>query len=422
VNINEISPGKAVAPNNSAKDGTQKKSDIPAKEDPWSNLKSGDNIIAKTLRNFDASGLNPFGVGVNTAKNPVDDSTVKGSLAKQFVAMKGKLDINKDGFVSKGELLNKMADPNIKGAEAALVGTLISNQGKLKNLSNDITTFELKGVTTGDIVALDKLPYENKVRDNIDNSNFNNYIKILNSADLHGADGKLKLPQKASDIDYKDLQQGSTGDCYFLAALASLAQRQPQKIVDMIQDNKNGTYTIKFPAKSVTINAPTDTELGLYGSGKAWVPIMEKGYAKLRNDKFIIPRENPYDLIGGGSAVVGRAMQELTGNTRDTDMLLTTPKDTTRQKLKNAVANNKLMVASINKEIFGKNEFNLPDGHVYTVLDYNSKTDKVKLRNPWGYTEASDKSGNPLDGVDDGIFELTLAQFDKTFSQISYEK
>ena len=93
-----------------------------------------------------------------------------------------------------------------------------------------------------------------------------------------------------------------------------------------------------------------------------------------------------------------------------------------REKLKTAVNNNKLMVASINNNPFGENKFKLPDGHVYSVLDFDPKTDKVTIRNPWGQTEAQDSKGMPLDGKDDGIFELSLEDFAKTFSTIAYEK
>lgn len=422
MNLNDIITGKATNLKISDNNSVMNKFKLPVKEQTGSGFISGDNIVVKTLKKVNESGSNPFGAGVNTAKKPADESTAQGIVARNFISMKSKLDLNNDGFISKKELVERMGDKNIKGQEAALVGTLLKNESKVKNLSNDETALELKGITTKDILALDKLPFENKLRGNVDNGFYNNISKINNAGNYKENGDKLKLPEKASDIDYKDLQQGSAGDCYFMAALASLAQRNPQKIVDMIQDNKNGTYTVKFPSKPVTINAPTDTELGLYGEGKAWVPIMEKAYGELRNDKFIIPKVNPYDLIGGGSTIVGRAIQELTGNPRDTDFLFATTKDFTRERLKHAVENNKLMVASINKSLFGKNELNLPDGHVYTILDYDPKTDKVKLRNPWGSTEAQNKDGSTRDGTDDGIFEVTLDEFDKIFSTASYER
>jgi hypothetical protein len=414
VKLEDLIAGKAGSLNKSIPaDSVFGKFKVPEKEKAGAAFVSGDNVIAKTIKKINESGNNPFGAGVNSAKQ----GESQGTVAKNFMAAKDKLDADHDGFVSKKELVNRMADRDIKGPEAAMVGTLLQNKAKIQNLGNDQFGLEMKGITESDIMALDKLPYDNKLRENVDNGYYNNLSKI-NSANYD----KITLPQKPSDIDYKDLQQGSAGDCYFMAVLTSLAQRQPQRIIDMIHDNKNGTYTVKFPSGAVTINAPTQTELGLYGQGKAWVPVMEKAYATLRNDKWIIPHMNPYETIGMGSTMVGRAINELTGHSRDTDILKITPREATREKLKQAVESNKLMVASNNKEIFGKNSLNLPDGHVYTILDYNAQTDKVKLRNPWGNTEAGDKDGIPRDGVDDGIFELSMDEFYKIYDSVSYEK
>ncbi len=43
-----------------------------------------------------------------------------------------------------------------------------------------------------------------------------------------------------------DVRQGRLGDCYFMAALASVAARAPDKLREMIRDNNNGTYDVRF--------------------------------------------------------------------------------------------------------------------------------------------------------------------------------
>ena len=75
-----------------------------------------------------------------------------------------------------------------------------------------------------------------------------------------------------------------------------------------------------------------------------------------------------------------------------------------------------MIVASINKGLIAKNKYDLPDGHVYTVLGIDPKTDMVKIRNPWGSGE-----GNVKGGVN-GIFELPLSEFKNTFSSVAYER
>ena len=173
--------------------------------------------------------------------------------------------MNNDGFLSRRELVEKLDDKNVKGQDAAFVGSLIQEQSKIQRLSNDEKYLEIKGITQNDIAALDNS--DSKLKDEVTSTYSYSVGKIYSSKSNFDTKGNLKIPTKASDVNFKDLAQGSAGDCYFLAALASLAQRNPQKIVDMIHDNKNGTYDVKFSDRTVTINAPTDTELGLYAEG-----------------------------------------------------------------------------------------------------------------------------------------------------------
>ncbi len=413
-NLNANATLKSKNANSFADDSGSKTSNL-------SSLGSKDNVISDKLKKINDSGNNPFGANSNVDAN----SPANGVIAKSFLTSMNKLDANNNGFISSRELVNKMQDPNITGREAALVGTLIKNQGKIQNLSNDNSLLETDGISKKDILALDQLPNDNKLKNEVDSQYYYDLSKINNAHakfnNIFDDQGKMKLSPKVSDINFQDLKQGSTGDCYFLAALSSLAQHSPQKIIDMVKDNKDGTFTVKFSDKSVTVKAPTDTELGLYAEGKAWVPVIEKAYSVYRNETIFLPKENPYDKSGGGSMITGRGIKDLTGSNFDTDLLMTTSTNTTRTKLKSAVANNKMMTASIAKNPFGKNSLGLPDGHVYSIVGYDEKTDKVKIRNPWGQTEAQDKSGSARDGNDDGICELSMQEFNKTFSAIAYQ-
>ena len=51
-------------------------------------------------------------------------------------------------------------------------------------------------------------------------------------------------------------------------------------------------------------------------------------------------------------------------------------------------------------------------GHAYTVLDVDRENDVITVRNPWGHGERAD-----LDGVNDGVFQLSGDQF---FANYSY--
>jgi hypothetical protein len=416
---------KAVSQVFSTKPETEKKAENntpPAAEKKTTDYIS-DTYKFFTKRSEDVPLLNFSKTKTDTSKTPADVDQVQ----KKYNELSKKLDQDGDGFVTKRELVRMVNDKNVKGEDAALVGTLLNKYFDICDAGDDEFLKDDDGITAKDIKNLGSVE---KLK-NLDSSYFYYSSKINSAFSLRKPDGSLKIPTKASEINYKDIQQGSNGDCYFLAALTSLAQRYPQKIVDMLKDNNNGTYTVKFADKAVTINSPTDTELGMYAQGGSWVPIIEKAYAHYRNDKnLILNMTDPYDA-SDGAYQIGRAIKELTGSSFDTDFLhfKTThifdykSEGTTREKLTEAFKNNKLVVASINPDLLKRpDDLNLPSSHVYTVVNFDTEKNTVTVRNPWGSTEPYDKNGRALDGRDDGEFTLSFAKFFDYFNSISYQQ
>ena len=56
--------------------------------------------------------------------------------------------------------------------------------------------------------------------------------------------------------DLTNIKQGDAGDCYFLAALMTVASRAPATVLNMVHDNGNGTYTISFHSKYDGVSNP----------------------------------------------------------------------------------------------------------------------------------------------------------------------
>lgn len=232
------------------------------------------------------------------------------------------------------------------------------------------------------------------------------------------------FPGGVKEISPSDIDQNGIGDCYYLSSLASLAQQRPQDIVNMIKDNGNGTCTVTFPQKNlgiktpvkVTVSIPTDDEISKYeGAGKGsngsvWGVIMEKAYI----EGHLFGKTE----VESSGFMIGKGISDITGNSTDVDYLGMTRDKTTRNKIEQKIKDNKIIVASTFGD--GDKSKNISPSHVYSILAYDRATDMVTVRNPWG-TSGEPKDIQNNDGVKDGVFKLSLKEFNDLFSLICYE-
>ena len=100
-----------------------------------------------------------------------------------------------------------------------------------------------------------------------------------------------------------NIAQGDTGDCYFLAALLTVAARAPGTILNMVHDNGDGTYTVSFHSKydgvpnpvTATVNGDLPYRHGkpfqngienIDGKNVSWAAIIEKGWAAANGNSY----------------------------------------------------------------------------------------------------------------------------------------
>jgi hypothetical protein len=240
----------------------------------------------------------------------------------------------------------------------------------------------------------------------------------------------------------EDIDQGDIGDCFFLSSLASLAQRNPQAIEDMIKSNGDGTYSVRFYAPQqdgtyqethVTVDnlMPEDKDgNAVYASSpdskELWVQVVEKAFAKFQRG---------YKVINNGGEE-SDAIGYLTGKTATSVDIKPQSADALWGKLQTAVSANKLTTAGtfsehdlpvalkqyakagltdLNPKTFNYDKYGLVDGHAYTVMGVSEENGQkyVSLRNPWGEKEP----GN--DGADDGEFKMKLQDFAVLFQEVT---
>lgn len=58
----------------------------------------------------------------------------------------------------------------------------------------------------------------------------------------------------------QDVEQGSVGDCYFMAAVASVIQHGPKQLMDNIRDNGDNTVTVRFFRERIQDDVYKDEE------------------------------------------------------------------------------------------------------------------------------------------------------------------
>ncbi|MFN8576138.1 MAG: C2 family cysteine protease [Candidatus Sericytochromatia bacterium] len=130
-------------------------------------------------------------------------------------------------------------------------------------------------------------------------------------------------------VSPRDVKQGSIGNCYAIAAIYSIAQKDPDAIKRMIKDNGDGTVTVrlfdkdgngKISPKYIKMEKST-LETKEHAQDSLWVQMLEKAYAS---------HKGSYQLIGQGgwskdplTVFLGKEFKksELDGNTLEKTIL-----------------------------------------------------------------------------------------------------
>lgn len=232
-----------------------------------------------------------------------------------------------------------------------------------------------------------------------------------------------------------DISQGILGNCAFLASLGAVVNYRPDIISNMIIDNGDNTYTIRFYSAtggaSLTASTPgsaeyvtVDRRLATDQDGRflfanygdlasdsnniLWVGLVERAYAQWQ--EFFQGYVNGYDRIGNGD-LPQLPLAYITG----------------------AGASDRLT----NKVSFAEIQAALTSSHPVTAWGYNSSTyiaaghcysvtsayvnssgeQRVVVYNPWG----TDTDGNvQVNGADDGYVDLSFSQFASALSRINF--
>ena len=237
-----------------------------------------------------------------------------------------------------------------------------------------------------------------------------------------------------------DINQGQLGDCYFLAALSSLAEFEERVKAMFVTKEVNaaGIYMVKMFINGNEQPVIVDDYLPCKRNGSAafatsrdgelWVSILEKAWAKLHGTyartEGGLPCFAANHIMGVPSESFNHASIEST--------------DDFYNMLKSADARDFTMMAASHGQGENKNDAGVISGHAYSliqIVEFKHQGKDVRLlqlRNPWGsgewqgawsdksplWTPALKKQCGFVDG-DDGMFFIELNDYLEHFAWTS---
>ncbi len=329
-----------------------------------------------------------------------------GAFCEQAISHFAAWDQNHDEVLSLAELDQAIASSENKGEAAA---ALVALKRGSKTASKPLTAAFIR---TGKSFAK---PYEEAM------------TRIRKAS-------RTLYATQPPQID--SIRQGKTGDCFCLAALRTVLQRDPAAIVRMIQPAGNGVHSVQIGDKSITVPPITDGEIAIGASttNGLWPLVYEKAIGIYRM-KPGAKDATPYNVATkGGSA--GAMMSTLVGKpikrwscktwrdekdeTKKAALL-----DDLRQQLASAFSEKRLVTGGTAALAKGKTG---PPGitfnHGYAVLGYDAVKDELHLWNPHG--DAFKPKGEPglINGYPrtKGEFRAPLKELVTFFGGFAFEQ
>jgi Ca2+-binding RTX toxin-like protein len=196
-----------------------------------------------------------------------------------------------------------------------------------------------------------------------------------------------------------DVKQGELADCWLMATLASVANKNQNAIRQLVADLGDGTFVVEIGNKQYRVDAdlyhePDDASDLVYANFAAddslWVALVEKAWALYRDGTYeSLNNDTAYfalDHVGGASALLWNIWPSASWALNGVDY----PD----------------VAAVAFTEYDDADTDILTDSHAHAIIDVDVAGDAVLLYNPYG------KDGTSRDdGANDGFITVTVDEF-----------
>jgi hypothetical protein len=251
-------------------------------------------------------------------------------------------------------------------------------------------------------------------------------------ADIERADRRLFASGKPR---LETIHQGKLGNCFCLAPLAAVLERDQGRVAVMFDERADGSCRVRLGLRTVEVPPVTDAQLAMTAGNEqdgTWVNVYEMALGTSRIlDKPAAERTGSAidDIARGGSAgtilayIAGHKIQRFSCKFARDESLSASERERIVGDLEaflgRAEAKKRPMTCGTEKTTTP----GLTPNHAYAILGYDADSRRLRLWNPHG----SDFKPKGAAGLDhgyprkDGIFEMPVDEFVLQFAGLAVE-
>lgn len=325
---------------------------------------------------------------------------------------------NQDNPLTIHQIGRLQRNPAVTGGQAVLLGVLALTIDHAHGFIDRLSFDSIARLAQGQTIEVETNPAlsSNSTFKETPTFTFRNVLKnykklFYNLASNTGPNG-LKLWGDNNCPTIEGLQQGPTGDCYWIAAVEAVVEKRPDIIAQAIKQVGPNQYELRFRGRDepivVSLTHGAMSQLNLDPHDGCWLTVLALGEAHIRdasNDTVQFWRETPLGVVAHSGSqrqvlecLLGQKYQSLNP-----------------QKFSHGTIGTMLTKATAEAMPVG-----LGTGdHCLSLSNYNPQTQMLTILNPWGTSDTYQIEGTDLKyPMNNGIFQMSLSDACQAFDSL----